>query len=169
MSNLDRIRLEILETKEKRWLKQKEIVSKSNKNLRSFKFNIPSWPKRSPIIELAFKRSQSDFYQFLDKKRIGYTIIESTITVLGPEFFILSSLEAQELKDLAVDFEETHHIGRLIDLDVIKVNGKAIERKTKRQCYLCNEIAITCMRNLTHSPEELREYFDKKIREYLKS
>ncbi len=169
LSNLDKIRLEILDAKEKRWLKQKALVSKSKLNLISFKFNIPSWPKKSSTINRTFKIALRDFHLFLDKKRVNYKTENSSDTLLGPETFLLSSVDTQELKNLAIDFEETHHIGRLLDLDVINTNGEALERKTKRQCYLCGEIAITCMRNLTHSPEELREYFDHKIREYLKS
>ena len=167
MNDLDKIRLEILDAKEKRWLKQKEVISKTKMNLISFKFNIPSWPKSSELITLAFSRITKQFLQFLDKNEINYSINKSDNTSLGPELVMLSENDASILKKLAVEFEESHTIGRLLDIDIINTSYNSIDREIKRQCYFCGKIAIICMREQIHTPEELREYFDIKIDSYL--
>ena len=170
MNSLDKIRKEILDAKETRWKKQLAFIDKYHFPIIGFKFNIPSWPKTSRIIEVAWEKSLNDFLLFLQKKRVDFLLLEKDKTVLGPEAFIRIDLKAKQAKEITIDFEESFEIGRLLDIDIIDIDKKPIEREIKRKCYICDDIAFNCMRANRHAPEEAREFFDRilaeKIKEY---
>ena len=168
MNSLDIIRKEILDAKEARWKKQLGLIDKYQSPIISFKFNIPSWPKTSRIIEVAWEKSLNEFIQLLKKKSINFTLLEKEKTALGPEAFIQIEMNAKQAKKITIDFEERFEIGRLLDLDVIDINKKPVEREIKRKCYICNDIAINCMRANKHTPEEAREFFDKILAKKIK-
>ncbi len=168
MNNLDDIRMEILEAKESRWNFQMELLAIYHQPIISFKLNIPSWPKVSESIQQAFNLSLADFQFFLQKMNLDSKLIAQKITLLGPEAFFISSIDAKKLKQLTITFEENHKIGRLIDIDVIDITKKIVDRNKKRTCFLCDRIAINCMREEHHNQSELRDYFDERIQDYLK-
>ncbi|HUT82986.1 MAG TPA: citrate lyase holo-[acyl-carrier protein] synthase [Candidatus Bathyarchaeia archaeon] len=168
MNDLNDIRWKILDAKESRWNFQKELLTIYHQPIISFKFNIPSWPKISDEIQQAFYFSLTDFQTFLRKLNINFKLLDQKTTVLGPEAFFISSLNADELKQMAISFEEEHIIGRLIDIDILDISGSVIDRTIKRRCFLCNKIAIDCMREQHHSQTELRDFFDHLVKNYLK-
>jgi holo-ACP synthase CitX len=165
LTDLTKIRLAILDAKELRWKKQLAFIDQLQSTILSFKFNIPSWPKNSSLIDQAWTKSFEDFTSFLLSKKISFDILEKNNTVLGPESFIKIDMLAKEVKKITVEFEENYQFGRLLDLDVIGLNKKPIERDVKRKCYLCNDLAINCMHENRHSPEEAREVFNKILKE----
>lgn len=161
------IKQAILQAKEERWKKQLEFLEKFEVTLISFKFNIPSWPKKSEEISKAFDFLLGEFINHLMKENIAFSIINRVETALGPEAFLTVDATATEAKKQAIKFEEERLIGRLLDLDVLDKEGKPVEREIKRQCYLCDDLAINCMIAQKHSPEEAREFFDKIVEDYL--
>jgi len=169
LSDIDDLRRQILDAKEARWFKQKAFVNLYKSTLIAFKMNIPSWPKISTDIVAVFHKSLEIFKERLNNSKITFHLLDIQETLLGPEAFISTKVNADDIKELAIHFEEHHTIGRFFDVDIIDSKGKIIERKIKRTCFLCQEQAIDCMRNQKHSSEEIKEYFDKKIANYLKS
>ncbi|MBO5713917.1 MAG: triphosphoribosyl-dephospho-CoA synthase [Clostridia bacterium] len=68
-----------------------------------------------------------------------------------------------ELKEKAVDLEETDTLGRFIDIDVtLKGQEKSLSRKTQRKCFLCSNPAFVCGKNKTHTLKELLDFFNEK-------
>lgn len=67
--------------------------------------------------------------------------------------------ELHEVKHRTVELEETHPLGRLFDLDVIAPDGVPVSRGEigvkPRRCLLCENEARYCMRNKTHTYEEI--------------
>ncbi|NHJ85768.1 MAG: citrate lyase holo-[acyl-carrier protein] synthase [Asgard group archaeon] len=169
MNSLEKIQQKILSAKEERWLYQIKLLKKFNQAVLVLKYNIPNWPKESNEITNAFHFVHLDFIDFLVKLNIQFTLTKRKETILGPESFFVSPIDPSKLKKLAIDFEENYIIGRLLDIDVLALDEKPIERKTKRSCYICDDLAINCMRTSKHSPEEAREFFDRKITQYLEN
>ena len=168
MVDIIEIREQILAAKEFRWEKQQNFVQMYDRTVISFKFNVPSWPKTSSEILKAFEKVLYSFENFFTKKKhLKITLLETNNTVLGPEAFFICDEAAAVVKKLTIVFEETNIIGRLLDIDVITTKGNTVDRATKRKCFLCDNIAILCMREGNHTIDELRHYFDKKISEYL--
>lgn len=167
MSDLDNIRAQILEAKEKRWEKQNDFLDQYKTPLIVFKMNIPSWPKMSSIILHVFLKALVEFTKKLIDSELDFRIVEINHSLVGPEAFLIAKTEAQAVKKLTIEFEEHHHIGRFFDVDVLDFSGEIIEREVKRRCFLCEEQAFVCMRNQTHSSEEIKNYFDEQISSYL--
>jgi holo-ACP synthase/triphosphoribosyl-dephospho-CoA synthase len=70
-------------------------------------------------------------------------------------------LPAQELKQLAMDLEDTDPIGRLFDMDVLDTDGKKLSReelgKARRKCLLCDRDAAICARSRAHGLDALQD------------
>jgi holo-ACP synthase / triphosphoribosyl-dephospho-CoA synthase len=92
----------------------------------------------------------------------------------GP--YALLSIQVTDListKKMLVDIEETHELGRLIDLDLYMDATYSISRVnlslTSRRCFMCEEDARICSRNQTHETYELLEFIHQKVIHYLKN
>jgi holo-ACP synthase CitX len=163
MTSTEDIRKKMLEIKEQRWQKQKKLVKKFKVNLLSFKFNIPGWPKVDEPIKKAFTKSLNDFFKYLFMNKISFDYVSGETTILGFEAYLISKYPARKLKELSKAFEEDYPIGRILDIDVMDKKANYLDRETKRKCFLCEDIAINCMRSQKHSLEKLRKYVDEKI------
>lgn len=90
----------------------------------------------------------------------------------GPYYiYAIQSNEFQEIKHALIDIETTHPLGRLIDLDLYN-RQELISREDLdmplRSCMLCDKPAINCMREQTHTLDELLLHIDISIVEFLK-
>lgn len=84
----------------------------------------------------------------------------------GP--FILIAVhekDALSIKNKVVDIEESHPLGRLVDVDVYD-NKDKISRSIKRKCYICDDDAFNCIRANKHKFEEVLKYITDKTYEY---
>ena len=89
----------------------------------------------------------------------------------GYEAYLLTTLSPREAKLLACDIEDSHPLGRLFDLDVIAADGTPLSRhevgQPARRCLLCDQEARYCMRNHTHTQEELQRHIGLMIDQYV--
>lgn len=89
----------------------------------------------------------------------------------GYEAYLLVSLSIPEAKTIACDVEEQHPLGRLFDVDVIQKDGAPASRKTigrvPRRCLLCDRDARYCMRDHSHTQEEIHKRIDQLIADYV--
>ena len=94
----------------------------------------------------------------------------------GFEGFFLVNLAPEEAKRLACRIEDTHPLGRLMDIDVIVVSdsmpmplGRGSLGLPPRRCLLCDRPARECMRARTHKVEELLAKIEEMVESYLNS
>lgn len=89
----------------------------------------------------------------------------------GFEAYLLTSLSIEEAKRAACIIEDTHPLGRLFDIDVIGEDGVPVSRQSvgseARKCLICGNEARFCMRNRTHSLDELMAKIESMIAEYV--
>ncbi len=87
--------------------------------------------------------------------------------------YIINSQDAVSIKNKTVEIENTHKLGRLIDIDVYYKSIKSISRSelniSKRKCFICNKDAFLCIVGKTHDLELLTNYFKRNLIEYEKS
>lgn len=80
--------------------------------------------------------------------------------------YMLSHEDGKQIKELAIDLEETHPLGRYIDIDVYTQN-QAISRKDlgfeSRACVLCDNKAFFCMQSNAHSLDEVINHLRQSI------
>ena len=105
----------------------------------------------------------------------------------GYEAYFVVSLPSQDAKRKACQIEDTHPLGRLMDIDVIEMADQVghdepvmpgltghlrpMSREelglAPRKCLLCDQPARYCMRARTHTVSELLERIGQLLEEYM--
>ena len=76
----------------------------------------------------------------------------------GYEAYLIVPMKAAQVKKFCCQIEDTHPLGRLMDIDVmdgVVPLSRADIGLPPRRCLLCDNEARYCMRAHTHSTEEL--------------
>ena len=93
--------------------------------------------------------------------------MESRDLETGYEAFLVTDVSREETKRICCRMEDEAPLGRLFDLDVIGEDGVPMSRSgfgfPPRRCLLCDREARFCMRNHTHTLEELLAKIDEMI------
>ncbi len=166
--NLD----EVLKTREEKWKNTIRLTLRSRKSVISVALNSPGETKEIPETLKALTLTIRDVLLRLEKKNI--TFDEFVFTRKGAYPYFIASLRGnpEEIKKIAVELEEKHPIGRLLDIDVLKPDGSKISRKelglSQRKCFLCSSPWIECMRSQKHPKEEIERFYKKALRKFLK-
>ena len=85
----------------------------------------------------------------------------------GYEAYLAVNLPPRLVKTLCCEIEDTHPLGRLMDIDVVGVDRAAIGLPP-RKCLLCENEVRYYMRARTHSAEELLGRIEEMIKDYTK-
>src|SRR5690554_4314614 len=81
--------------------------------------------------------------------------------------YYLTNKDPEDIKKQMIEFEDTHELGRFLDLDVYATNrSSSLSRDTLRKCYLCDLPAFVCQKNKNHTQDELEFYYLNKVRSY---
>ncbi len=138
-----------------------------NQSLLSVTMNIPGAVKSSDLLEKAFLTVVNQIQNSLGSQAIGFekTVFQKTVfQKTGPEYYCLTDLSAQQLKEKMIVIETASPIGRLMDLDVLWWNeGHLVPISRKylgyeaRQCFICSADAKTCGRSRKHTVLEMQE------------
>ncbi len=144
---------QMLDARENRVKKQNDILSQFKLPLISFTMNIAGPVKTSPLIKRAFYEGISLLKENLTQD-IVYEDISSEIT--GFEAIFSVNADASKLKDICTCIEDRLTIGRLFDMDVIDLDGKKLERKNTRGCFVCGAPGRACAAGRLHSVNELQ-------------
>ena len=146
---------EILAARERRALRQKELILKHHKTLICFTMNIPGPEKDSPLIEEAFRLGEGMLEAQLSAAQIPVLWIEKHLEPAGCVGFYVVDGNPRKVKELTTEIEDGSPVGRLFDMDVLTVGGEKLERQTERRCLLCNQSAKVCGRSRAHGLEAL--------------
>ena len=87
----------------------------------------------------------------------------------GFEGFFVIDGQSLEVKRAAAELEDTHPLGRLMDLDVIGPEGpigRADIGLQERRCLICEKPARYCMRAGSHTHEELMAKIKQLVSSY---
>lgn len=155
--------LEILEARERRAQRQKQLLEAFHRPLLCFTMNIPGPEKTGPLIEKGFQLGLRLLDAALDPLHR-----ELRCTAGGWEAFFVTDMAPQELKRLASEIEDRTAGGRVFDMDVLTSEGKLGRGALglpERGCLLCDKPAALCGRSRAHSVPELREETFRRIRE----
>lgn len=149
---------EILDGKEARAQRQSELLEQG-KTLICFTLNIPGAYKRSSLFDQGFQQGCELILQQLSWHGIRVQKEEKIVSKAGCEFYALCGEDSLIIKRLMVQIEEENDFGRLLDIDVLKKDGRKISRSEigmdSRRCLLCGEPATVCGRSRKHSYEDL--------------
>lgn len=159
---------ELLLSRDNRKKLQEELLRQFNdKTLICLTVVMPGNIKRNShsltIAKAAVKELENSFFNHIiySQHRDLYT---------GYEYYLVTDIDKMESKKICCQIETEHPLGRLFDIDVINSNGIPIQREEvgygKRKCLICDNEARYCMRNFTHSQEEIASEIDRIIDAY---
>lgn len=161
----------ILRAKEERAFKQKELLSRfPEASLISLSINIPSSIKLSHEAVVVHECAHQSILSLLKEERIDLLYFDSKIAPTGAESLFACKAEAKELKAFTCKLENTHPLGRLMDIDVLDFSGAVLSRSElgfpKRQCFVCGDEAQLCARTQKHSYRELTLHINALVDEH---
>lgn len=166
--------IQVLDNREWREIHQRKLMADFPKSIiTSIKFNLPGPIKTSPQIQSIFQKIISDLKSiFKDFQVYQDELFEDRIT--GPEIFFVTSGSLKIVKEKMIFFEETHPLGRLLDLDVMcQGDGYQMSRETlglpPRKCLLCAKNAKTCIKEGNHSLAEGYTYINQMFNNFANS
>lgn len=155
---MDQICDEILSSRERRQY-EIEKMKTQYKTVITVKTNIPGEHKNLPVsyllvhwIHRLVPRDMIDEITFYDGPD-------------GPYYLIGSNTESTFVKRTLVAIENTHPLGRYIDLDVYGDAGR-LSRGQLRSCILCDKPAFVCIREGNHSLQQLLTQITKDVQTY---
>ena len=151
--------LQILDAREQRAQRQQTLLALHQKPLLCFTMNIPGPVKLDRDVSIGFFVGCRLLKDALRGCRIVH--VEEHRLITGCEAYYVVDMPAAELKQLAIDIENTDRIGRLFDMDVLDTDGRKLTREElghpRRKCLLCDNDAVVCARSRAHGLSELQD------------
>ena len=147
---------EMLDAREARALRQRELLEEFRRPLVSFTLNIPGPVKDSPLIRRGYAAGLARLDAALDAAGMEVLHREEKLAPTGPELLLAADADAGALKALCLAIEDDSPMGRLFDLDVLAPNGEKLERPSPRRCLVCGRPGRDCASRRLHSVEELQ-------------
>lgn len=144
---------EVLDAREARVSRQKQLLAAYGGPLLSFTMNIAGPVKRSALVDFAFREGLAAL-----RGQLGTALLHEELTdaPAGLEAILACALPAPALKELAVGLETARPVGRLYDLDVIGADGGKLSRETGRACLVCGGPVGPCARSRAHGLPAIR-------------
>jgi holo-ACP synthase len=158
---------DILKERERRVEHQEKLTEKYKVPIMVIRVNYPGVNKDNHIsqeISLIMEKIINDIFSSF----ILYKIMKTTAE--GPIVIMVIDKSAKDIKQVTLELEEKHTLGRCVDLDVYDEKGEGISRGDyglgMRKCYICEDIAHNCVRSKKHSSEEIEAFIKNKYDEY---
>lgn len=151
MFNLEQFLLD----RESRANRQQELIKLYNLPLVVLRANYPGENKNNfipnKIIDIIFEELKDIF---------SFSYIEKLSSLEGISLLLIVKDEmGEKIKKIAMELENTHILGRCVDIDVFNYDGTPFSRKDfnfeKRKCLICDNMAFICSRAKKHTHEEL--------------
>ena len=153
--------MEILVARERRALRQSELIDQYKKPIISFTMNIAGPIKNNADIKRGYELGKQMLVRELELAEMHCLHFEEILDTTGNEAFYVLDAEPIAIKKVTTEIEDMSPLGRLFDLDVINTQKRKIDRREVeldgRKCLICGNDAKECARSRTHSVEELQK------------
>lgn len=155
---------DMMEARERRAQRQRELLAEYGQTLLCFTLNIPGPEKDGALIRQGFRLGQRQLRQGFLRLGIQPLHQEESLGFTGCEAFYVLPLAPLEIKRMTADIEQADEVGRLFDLDVLRPDGSKVDRREiglpERACLICGGEAKACARSRAHTVAELRARVD---------
>lgn len=158
--------MELLDLREKRDHFEKELLMKYKGTLLTLRANFPGEDKRNEKADFAVRVLYEEVrkhFQPVHEERIKNSE--------GLILFLLLKEKSIDVKRKIIEIEEYHPLGRLLDMDVrdeTKIWSRRDFDLPGRKCYLCDDLAVHCVRAEKHRKEDVMNHFIKTVDEFVK-
>ncbi|MCK5780272.1 MAG: citrate lyase holo-[acyl-carrier protein] synthase [Psychrilyobacter sp.] len=151
--------IDILDAREKRAKIQEELIIKTSLPILIIRANYPGLEKNNNTSKYIVTTILEEV-----RNNLKYKSIEIIDSYEGLIFLLAINLKSEIIKNIAIEIERNHPLGRLVDIDVINIENTTLSRTklgySPRSCFICDEIAHGCVRSQKHSLEEILNYID---------
>ena len=158
----------MLEAKEKRYYKIKDLTECYKAPVLSFMLNIPGEDKNFEEAVSFHKKYVEKIKNLLEENKIKILFEDYQNLVTGMEYLAVLDGDGRLIKKLMMEVEEESLGGRLLDLDIYDKDFSQISRSSlglpERKCIICGDTARTCIKKERHNLKELEE----RVREIIK-
>lgn len=158
----------MLEAKEKRYYKIKDLTECYKAPVLSFMLNIPGEDKNFEEAVSFHKKYVEKIKNLLEENKIKILFEDYQNLVTGMEYLAVLNGDGRLIKKLMMEVEEESLGGRLLDLDIYDKDFSQISRSSlglpERKCIICGDTARTCIKKERHNLKELEE----RVREIIK-
>ena len=151
---------EILKAREERALLINDYL-KSNNVVIVIKANIPGVNKNINEAYLLV-----NLFKKIVVSNLKLTLLSKKESKDGPFYLFTSNLDENIIKNKLIEIEETHPLGRFIDLDVYTKKGNICRNKV-RNCFICDYPFHVCRISNNHSTDELLLFIKESVTNYL--
>ncbi len=122
--------------------------------------NMPGPVKDHPAARQVHQAAMDALLEALLQKGFPPARFQQSLPLLtGPEGYVCIQAEAKPLKSLCCRIEQSHPYGRLMDLDVIGLDGIPLSRREfgmpPRACLVCGGPAADCVSRRLHTLEQV--------------
>lgn len=152
---------EMLDARERRALRQHELLAQYSMPMICFTMNIAGPVKNSPLIKSGFELGKRCLTLQLDSSHISCHHYEEINEPTGNEACWLLDADPLLIKKITCSIEDDSKIGRLFDMDVLRRDGEKVDRLElglkPRPCLICGGPARECARSRTHTVQQLQE------------
>ena len=158
----------MLEAKEKRYYKIKDLTESYKAPVLSFMLNIPGEDKNFEEAVSFHKKYVEKIKNLLEENKIKILFEDYQNLVTGMEYLAVLDGDGCVIKKLMMEVEEESLGGRLLDIDIYDKDFSQISRSSlglpERKCIICGDTARTCIKKERHNLKELEE----RVREIIK-
>ncbi len=138
----------------------------------SLSLNIPGFPKSNSTAKLFFQLCLDDLKRRFKIYNIDILDVnEIRIIDAAGDFSLIpfrkGAISLQEVKQICEAFEESHPLGRFVDVDLNDENGDTISSGKSKLCFFCHaRPAAECRRRNSHDTGQVRSFMFEKMAEY---
>lgn len=150
----------ILLSRERRAQEQRALLHAYGAPVVCLLCNIPGPVKRCAAGAEVFAAGAEAVFAALERHGLIQLYARMDCFATGPEGYWCVDAQPIALKRLCCAIEESHPLGRLMDIDVIPPAGVPVSRTSlglpRRGCLVCGAAAADCVSRQTHSLMEVR-------------
>lgn len=155
----------LLDAKENRSQTQRRLLKTFGGTLVCLLVNYVGQVKTNSVTRRIFDEGAKAITQGLAVDYLAINCFET-----GEEGFFVTQTEAKVAKKILCKIEESHPLGRFMDIDVFDGEGNQISREDigldARKCFLCDKDARECYILRRHSGQELKNFVDDTVNRF---
>ena len=157
---------DMLAAREHRAAVQQQLLEKYRLPLISYTLNIPGPIKDSPLIRRTFRKGKQLLYSALAASGCPVVQARESLAFTGCELLMVVTGSAAALKELCLNLEEGHPLGRLFDMDVLDAGGQKLDRAEPRSCIVCGAAGRSCASRRLHSVAQLQSAVNRLMEDF---
>ncbi len=151
---------DMLDAREGRALRQRELLAETGLPLVSFTLNIAGPVKNGPLLRRAFREGLRRLEDALAARRMPLRRRELIDRHTGCEALLAVEAPPEAVKQICVRLEDADALGRLFDMDVLSPAGDKLDRAElgfpPRPCLICSGDGKACASRRLHPVPELQ-------------